>query len=216
MVIRERIQAREPFELGELQVMFESNGALVSGPASGAATTEVECSRQAVRNWVRVDDEGRYRPLPTAMSMRHDWRVRCEQGELEELLDEIYPLAITHIEQLEAGMLRVVGLEEVLGRQRGRYQAAAELDEAGRAVAREVLCRGCVRAPVWAGEAPAEGQIPCPEPCSVMVSLCREAALWQRDPPAPSEPDPGVAFAAFDKPGNEVREAFLGARWKHG
>lgn len=216
MVIRERIEAREPFELGELRVTFEAGTAIVSGPSRGTVPVEVEASRLAIRNRVRFDDGGHYRPLPTAESMCHDWSARCNPGEVEELLDEIYPLAITHIEQWAAERLRVVSLDDVLGRQQGRYTVAAELDEEGRAVARDVLCGRCVRAPVWSGEAPAHGQIPCPEPCSVMVSLCREAALWQRDPPAPSEANADVAFAAFNQPGNEVREAFLGARWKHG
>jgi hypothetical protein len=69
-----------------------------------------------------------------------------------------------------------------------------------------------VKAPAWRGDQPAVDQIPCPEPCGVLVSLCREAALWQKDRPQPADVDPYVAFAAFDVPGNEVRERFLGAR----
>jgi hypothetical protein len=75
-----------------------------------------------------------------------------------------------------------------------------------------------VKRPVWrddqaAPPLPGETTIPCPEPCSVLVSLCREAALWQRDPPPSSPIDPGVPFAAFEQPGNDVREAYLRARY---
>ncbi len=69
------------------------------------------------------------------------------------------------------------------------------------------------RARLGRGRAQADGEIPCPEPCSVLVSLCREAALWQREPPSPAQADPNVAFAAFDAPGNEIREAYLAARY---
>jgi hypothetical protein len=56
------------------------------------------------------------------------------------------------------------------------------------------------------------GDVPCPEPCSVFVSLCREAALWEQAPPQPAAVDDRVAWAAFDEPGNEVREAYLQLR----
>ena len=116
---------------------------------------------------------------------------------------------LLHQEQAARGTLRVVGFDEMVARQRGRYRVAGELDEEGRERARGALCGGCVRTPVWAGGTPGEGAIPCPEPCSVMVALCREAALWQRQAPQPSSPDPTVPFADFSTPGNEVREAYL-------
>src|SRR6185437_2660421 len=100
----------------------------------------------------------------------------------------------------------------------GRYSVAASLDAHGRRLASEVLCSQCVRVPVWRGvqtdaaERGGVARIPCPEPCSVLVSLCREAALWQQSPPVRSEPDRTVAFAAFETPGNEMREAYLAAR----
>ena len=42
-----------------------------------------------------------------------------------------------------------------------------------------------------------------------MVALCREAALWQKEPPEPVEPDASVAFADFPTPGNAIRETYL-------
>ena len=96
-----------------------------------------------------------------------------------------------------------------MARQRGRYRVAGELDAEGRERARDVLCGRCERTPAWAGEAASQEAIPCPEPCSVMVALCREAALWQREPPAPTSADATVAFADFAAPGNEIREAYL-------
>jgi hypothetical protein len=49
-----------------------------------------------------------------------------------------------------------------------------------------------------------------------MVSLCREAALWQDGPPKRTTPDPRAPFAAFDEPGNEIREAYLEKRYGDG
>ena len=99
-----------------------------------------------------------------------------------------------------------------MGRQRGRYRVAGELDEDGRERAQRVLCGECVRTPVWAGEATVAGSvsdIPCPEPCSVKIALCREAALLEREPPPASSPDATVAFADFAAEGNATREAYL-------
>lgn len=212
MVIDDRIAGREPFVFGQLRASFEGGTAVISGPEAPGEASEVEGSPQAIRAWVGEDDRGRYRPLAGAATMRHGWHARCRAAELPALLDEIYPLGQRHLEQLERGELRVVPLDEVLSRQTGRYRVAAELDASGRRQASDVLCARCVKAPVWRGDQPAIDQIPCPEPCSVLVSLCREAAVWQNDRPQPADVDTDIPFAAFDAPGNEVRERFLEAR----
>jgi sirohydrochlorin cobaltochelatase len=190
--------------------------AVVAGPDGAGEDSQLEGSAAALRNQVRFDSQGRYRPLAGAHSLRHGWQMRCRAAELPALLDEVYPLALRHSDSWSRGTLRLVQLDEVLRRQSGRYAVAGELGEQGRAAASGGLCATCVKSPAWRGDHPADDQIPCPEPCSVLVSLCREAALWQRDPPAPSEPNSAIAFAAFDEPGNEVREAYLAARYGHG
>jgi hypothetical protein len=106
----------------------------------------------------------------------------------------------------------VAGLDEALARQSGRYAAARELSAAGREAATRALCKRCVKAPVWHGATASPDTIPCPEPCSVLVSLCREAALWERATPEATGVDPSVAFADFEQPGNEVRESYLAMR----
>ncbi len=122
----------------------------------------------------------------------------------------MYPLAVHHIEMAAAGELRTVGLEAVLERQSGRYETAHWLSEEGRERAVRTVCEACVREPAWSRSVSlTPGSIPCPEPCSVLVSFCREAALWERDRPDACEPDPGVGFADFERAGNALREAFL-------
>lgn len=215
-MVSDSIAARTPFTFGQLEIAFEGGTGVIAGPPGIGEPSEVEGSRAALREWARTDGRGRYRPLPGALTLRRGWQARCRPAELPALLDEVYPLARRHEEQLDAGTLRVVGLDAVLARQAGRYAVATDLDAAGRAAASATLCGGCVKAPLWRGDAPANDQIPCPEPCSVLVSLCREAALWQREPPSRANPDPHIAFGAFDEPGNEVREAYLAARYGHG
>jgi hypothetical protein len=57
------------------------------------------------------------------------------------------------------------------------------------------------------------GNIPCPEACSVLVALCREAEIWERERPQASEVSPDAAFADFAVAGNEIREAYLGGNY---
>lgn len=205
--------------LGELTILLRDDRIELFGPFSGPDSPEVPGTRQGLRDLARTDEFGRYRPLTGARSLRRGWRTHFGTlAEFSDAVSEVYPLALEHNAQWEAMALRVVPLDQVLQRQTSRYAGAKELDEHGRLVARQVLCARCVRVPVWAGPQPqgtplGEGAVACPEACSVMVSLCREAAAWQEIPPAQQEPDPTLPFAAFEQPGNEVREAYLRTRY---
>ena len=206
---REAIAARRDFTFGELAVAFREGQVELRGPRSGPDATELAATIEALREHMRFDDHGRYRPLSGARTMPSNWRVSLPEKLTEAAIEAIYPQALLHQQQAAQGTLRVVAFDEVVARQQGRYRVAGELDAEGRERARETLCGRCVRTSVWAGNAASAANIPCPEPCSVMVALCREAALWQREPPEPSSPDPQVPFADFSTPGNEVREAYL-------
>ena len=204
-----RIAVGRDFALGEVAVAFRDGRVELSGPRQGSEPVEIEPAVVALQEHLRFDDGGRYRPLSGARTLPGGWRTSLPKSLAEAAIEAIYPQALLHQCQAAEGTLRVVAFEEVVARQRGRYRVAGELDAEGRARARAVLCGDCVRTPVWAGDETSEGAIPCPEPCSVMIALCREAALWQQEPPPPSTPDPYVAFADFATPGNETREAYL-------
>lgn len=175
-------------------------------PAGPPLTTSSE-----VREKVRFDRTGQYRPLSGARGLPTGWHAVLSDGlTMDDAIEAVYPLATIHRAQFEDGSLRVVGLDDVLSRQSGRYEGAAQLSSAGRALVRDVLCNDvCVRVPVWAGLSAATGEIPCPEPCSALVALAREASLWEQDPPELTTPDPTVEFAEFEVPGNVVRETYL-------
>jgi hypothetical protein len=179
----------------------------------------------------RYDDLGRYRPLSGALTVPTGWHARFSAREqAERILDDLYPLGPLHWLQWEDRELRIVDLDEVLNRQTGRYASARDLSHDGREAARWALCdHRCDRAPLWAGgdlpqyeldpwavtaeDRVMNGDVPCPEPCSVLVSLCREAAIWETERPEPTPIDPDIPWAAFDEPGNEVREAYLQLRF---
>jgi len=189
--------------------VFRGGRVEVSGPRMGPEPVAIKPMVEALREHVRFDHAGRYRPLNGARTLPGNWQISLPESLTEAAIEAVYPQALLHQQQASAGTLRVVAYDEVVGRQRGRYRIAGELDAEGRERARGVLCGRCVRTPEWAKEETPGGGIPCPEPCSVMVALCREAALWQREPPEAATADPTVAFADFAAKGNAVREAYL-------
>ena len=212
------MDAGDPFEFGELCVRPYADGFVIARAGDGFARpcVDVYVSATGIRTFAQFDDYGQYRPLPGARSLPGGWVTRAGDAlEMLSTLEIIYPLATRHIEQQAAGTLRLVSLNAVLERQSGRYEQAAKLSDEGRATAVGVLCGACVREPAWAG-ADVTNAIPCPEPCSVIVSLCREAAGWELTPLTSTAPDRAVGFANFDTPGNVTREAWLRARFPAG
>ncbi len=205
-----------PASLGELRLEPKR----ICGP--GDPLRELPPDAEAIRRYVRSDAAGRYRPLSGSRGLPPGWFVPLGGGlTADDVIEAVYPLALVHRQQAADGTLRIVPLDAVLDRQSGRYESARRLSDRGRRIAREVLCRGCVRTPAWplssteppapCAVRPGPGVIPCPEPCSVLVALAREAAAWEQDPPAPAPIDPSVPFADFAAPGNPTREAVLAA-----
>jgi hypothetical protein len=201
------------WRLGDLAIE-PGDGGMVQGPARAGGESGVVPDLESLRAAVRFDERGRYRPLCGARSLPGGWRVVCgSDAALNETIETVYPLAMRHRKGWAAGTLRVVSLQDVLTRQAGRYEVAATLSPAGRLAASQVLCGQCVRVPVWRGDSAGSDEIPCPEACSVLVSLCREAAIWEAAGPDARPVDPDVPFAQFEEPGNEVREAYLATRY---
>lgn len=207
--LQRAIDQGEPFQVGELAVCWDGGEAIVGNVRDDAPGDELPPDPATIRARVRFDDAGRYRPLPGARTLPSGWHVRCTAGQLPAVIEAVYPLVPRHIALAARRQLRTDTMEAVLARQGGRYEVAKDATFEARGVASDVLCGQCVKTPAWGGEQLAtESVIPCPEPCSVMVSLCRELALAEPggQPPAP---DPGSGFAAFEDPANPVRVACL-------
>jgi len=202
------MSSRKPFALGEVTVTFEADEAVIAGPVTvPGRPVQVVDGPEALRRLLRLADDGAYRPMAGARGIRGNWSVRVPIADVRACLDEIYPLATDHIRMDAEGTLRVVSLSDVLDRQSGRYAAAAKATPVQRDAVATALCSECVRVPVWAGLARAEGDIPCPEACSFFVALCRAIVL---DPDSATrtitrgEPDASVAFADFEHPANRL------------
>jgi hypothetical protein len=157
----------------------------------------------AARGIAQTDAEGGHRPLKTAPSMRRGWTFESLDGPgLWTALDYLYPACAAHWHAGRVDSLRVTHWLETAGRQSGMYSAVGLLPE--RAVRDTVrACCGdavCLRRVAWgldpdrpepfatdlepllAIEAPPAGEavVPCPEACSMFVSLARKILSVER------------------------------------
>lgn len=151
----------------------------------------------------RYDDVGRFRPLKTAPSLRHGWRmVLVDRVKLREALDLFYPGRIAAFLAWRRGDLGTTAFRETLERQSGMYRVAAKISDERANDLIGNFCRsdgGCLRTILWcrdrAGTVPStalpaskfdpaydqtgrgERGVPlfCQEICSLLVGAARES-----------------------------------------
>ncbi len=144
-----------------------------------------------VRDHVRVNGDGTYRPLSTAPTLPTGWvTADLDPGTLVETVNAVYPATIANWHREREGQLDVTNWREAAGRQTGIYDVVDEL--AGDPVAwlAEACCvdSQCVKRREWdeAGDEPLDvprgaGEFPCREPCSLVIAAAREIAFMERE-----------------------------------
>ena len=193
---------------GELGIAARENGVIIKGP-SGGARPPVPADFNEFRKWARFDDDGEYRPLSGSRSLRSGWVIECQTAEeAAKWIEIIYPAALRHAALCRQGRLNIIEAPAALDRQTGRYERAREVDDACIRRCANALCTQCVRDPAWL-DGPKNSPIPCPEPCSVFVSLAREAAHWGENDIPEDHAAPAIGFADFETPTNFVRKRFF-------
>jgi sirohydrochlorin cobaltochelatase len=194
--------------LGDLEIADRDGVVVIKGPHGGVPNS-APAGRNEFRQWIRYDNDGRYRPLSGAQSLRAGWGVECKSvEEAAEWIEIVYPSALRHAVLRRRGSLNIVGAQAALPRQSGRYAGAGGVTETQIRRCADALCSQCVRAPVWLDGAE-DSPIPCPEPCSVFIALAREAAHWgKEDIPGVQEARP-PGFADFENASNSVRKRFF-------
>jgi len=101
----------------------------------------------------RYDDAGNYRPLKTAPTLSHGWRLELATLDaLGRALDYFYPGRLAVFAAWKSGQLQTTPLRETLERQSGMYRIAAKIsdEQADRVVGD--FCRsdgGCLRTILW-------------------------------------------------------------------
>jgi hypothetical protein len=147
------------------------------------------------REIARTTRRGDHRPLKTAPNLRRGWSFEELDGdELWIALDYLYPACAVHWHAERAGTLRVTPWKETAARQSGIYSAVGLLAPPAVANAVRACCGNtvCLRQVRWgftAGGVGKDGEvetgeavIPCPEACSLFISLARAVLGVEREP----------------------------------
>jgi sirohydrochlorin cobaltochelatase len=104
----------------------------------------------------RFDDAGQYRPLKTAPTLRHGWRMElADVASLRLALDGFYPGRLAALAAWEAHRLTSTPLRATLNRQSGMYRVAATISDqqidalVGRFCRSQGGAPGCLRTILW-------------------------------------------------------------------
>jgi sirohydrochlorin cobaltochelatase len=154
---------------------------------------------EELRDWVRYDAAGNYRPLKGAPTVRRGWSFQTRSSQdLHRALDFVYPGAVANWLAQRSGKLRVVSLRETLERQSGMYRVTRKITDEAADRMIGAFCRsdtGCLRTILWRIDAArpvaalpagkfdpqrdqlgrAGGCVPflCAEPCNLLVAQAR-------------------------------------------
>ena len=145
-----------------------------------------------------------HRPLKTAPDLRRGWSFEALDGRgLWIALDYLYPACAAHWFAATRGSLRVTHWKETAGRQSGIYSAVGLLGEPAVRDTVRACCGDsvCLRRVAWGMDAtdpaplptdpeetPApsalgDAVVPCPEACSMFISLARKVLSVERSAP---------------------------------
>jgi hypothetical protein len=143
------------------------------------------------REIARLTEFGEHRPLKSSPNLRRGWELRVsDTAELAVAMNYLYPAGIVHWYLYREGKLRITSYRENAARQSGIYKRIQHLSDEGVQNAAKACCEDavCLKKTLWSVDAETplkmnrgEGEIPCPEPCSVFVSFARHIRLFERE-----------------------------------
>ncbi|WP_240738541.1 CbiX/SirB N-terminal domain-containing protein [Deinococcus fonticola] len=123
------------------------------------------------------DDAGAHRPIRTRAGLPQGWRANVSRVDLRRALHAVYPTLTEEASAFEEGALRVTPWHETAARQSGLYRRVQRATPPQLQSARETICSGCLRTPLWAGEHLSTTflnghprNLPCAEACTLLVS----------------------------------------------
>jgi len=171
-----------PWKIGELVIRhgFELLHAadLENDPDSLRLIESVD----ELRELIRTNNEGHFRPLRAAPDLRRGWIYRApDVTALRLALDYLYPAALANWTLWQNGQLPVTPWPETAERQTGRFRIVREIDVTALHDLVTQYCEpGCLKQRLWPPAAepvqasPNELPLLCPEACNFLVSKARE------------------------------------------
>ena len=152
---------------------------------------EVYEDPRAARELARLTESGEHRPLKSSPNLRRGWVLRvADVAGLGVAMNYLYPAGVVHWHLYRKGKLEITNYRENAARQSGIYKRIQRLSDEGVQDAARACCEDevCLKKILWDVDAETplamdrgEGEIPCPEPCSVFVSFARRVRLFERE-----------------------------------
>ncbi|MBA3426105.1 MAG: DR2241 family protein [Rubrobacteraceae bacterium] len=156
-----------------------------------AENLETSDDPRLAREISRLTEAGEHRPLKSAPNLRRGWILRvADAREMAVAMNYLYPAAVVHWHLEREGKLEITSYRENAARQSGIYKRVQRLSDEGVHNAAQACCEDavCLKRTLWDvdGETPlamdrGNGEIPCPEPCSLFVSFARRVRLFERE-----------------------------------
>ena len=178
---------------GQVRATGAGDGRYVLRHAEDARASglDVHEDPRSAREISKTTEAGEYRPLKSSPNLRRGWELRLTgAGDLAVAMNLLYPAGIVHWHLHREGRLQKTSYRENAARQSGIYKRVQRLSDEGVQDAARACCEDavCLKKTLWDidGETPlamdrGEGEIPCPEPCSVFVSFARRVRLFERE-----------------------------------
>jgi sirohydrochlorin cobaltochelatase len=175
-----------PWQIGEIVIRPAEGGSfllthrddLESDPASLRRLPSAE----DLRELIRLDREGNFRPLRAAPNLRRGWLLRApDLPGLQLAFDYLYPAGLANWTLWNHDALPTTPWSETAERQTGRFRIVREIDDAAIKELVAAHCRpGCLKQRLWSPAAqsleigPHEIPLLCPEACNFLVGKARE------------------------------------------
>ena len=139
----------------------------------------------------KLTGSGEYRPLKSAPNLCRGWKLTVAgDRELVTAMNHLYPAAVVHWYLYGEGQLEITNYRENAARQSGIYKRIQRLSDEGVQDAARACCEDavCLKKTLWNVDEDTpltmdrgNGEIPCPEPCSIFVSFARRVRLFERE-----------------------------------
>jgi hypothetical protein len=146
---------------------------------------------RSAREIAKLTEDGEYRPLKSSPNLRRGWELRVADARgLVTAMNYFYPAGVVHWYLHREGRLEVTSFRENAARQSGIYKRIQRLSDVGVQDAARACCEDavCLKKTLWDVDENTpleldrgEGEIPCPEPCSIFVSFARRVRLFERE-----------------------------------
>ncbi len=178
---------------GQVRVTAAGDGQYVIHHVEDDQTSDLTIHEdpRVAREISKTTEAGEYRPLKSSPNLRRGWELRLSGAwDLTIAMNLLYPAGIVHWHLYREGRLQTTSYRENAARQSGIYKRVQRLSDEGVQDAARACCEDavCLKKTLWDvdGETPlemdrGEGEIPCPEPCSVFVSFARRVRLFERE-----------------------------------